>query len=304
MAITVDVQPPYASSTLISVTSGSFTPTAGSLLVACVAIANGNGIAGAGSTVITDTGSHTWTLLKRQQNSGAATAEIWCADNASTSAITVTATSQITGQTDLCIQVISYNGAAAAASQTGATAGGTNGTVAITTTKTGSQVLIPTGEDSAPNTLVAFDSNTTLIGQNNGALGDTLGVMRATNLTGTPGSITLGDQEGTTAGQATAAVEIVPAVAVAGNSTFPGKWPGTFAPGINGGKLEQLYSFQLLGDRSTSGVAAQTINVAGIQSPDRISSATISATANVNPAGVTSPNKPGAVTVLGTISAN
>lgn len=215
MAITVDVQPAFAAASGAAVTSASFTPTNGSLLVACVGIANGNDVAGLGSSAITDTGSHTWTLLKRQANSAHATAEVWVADNASTSAITVTATSQVSLQVDICLQVISYNGAAAKASQTGATAGVNDaGTVAITTTVTGSQVVGGYGFSSTVATLTAA-ANTTIFGQNNGGAGDTDAAFKATSLTGTPGSTTLGCTEGSLTTQALAFAEILAAGATA-----------------------------------------------------------------------------------------
>lgn len=229
MAITVNVQPAFAAANGAAVTSASFTPTAGTLLVACVGIANGNDVAGAGSSAITDTGSHTWHLLKRQANSAHATAEVWVADNASTSAITVTATSQISLQIDLCLQVIAYNGAAAFASQTGATAGANDaGTVAITTTVTGSQVVGGYGFSSTVATLTAAAA-TTIIGQNNGSAGDTDAAFKATSLTGTPGSTTLGCTEGALATQAIAFAEIVPA--------------STAAPAIAPPQISQYGSF-------------------------------------------------------------
>lgn len=230
MAITVNVQPSFAAANGAAVTSASFTPTAGSLLVACVGIANGNDVAGSGSSALTDTGSHTWHLLKRQANSAHATAEVWVADNASTSAITVTATSQISLQIDLCLQVISYNGAAAFASQTGAVAGANDaGTVAITTTVTGSQVVGGYGFSSTIATLSAFSAATTIIGQNNGSAGDTDAAFRATSLTGTPGSTTLGCTEGALVTQAIAFAEIVPA--------------STTAPAIAPPQISQYGSF-------------------------------------------------------------
>lgn len=211
MAITVNVQPAFAAANGAAVTSASFTPTSGSLLVACVGIANGNGVAGSGSSAITDTGGHTWHLLKRQANSANATAEVWVADNASTSAITVTATSQISLQIDICLQVISYLGAAPFASQTGATAGASNaGTVAIVTTVTGSQVVGGYGFSTTVATLTAA-ALTTIFGQNNGSAGDTDAAFKATSLTGTPGSTTLGCTEGALTSQAIAFAEIVPA---------------------------------------------------------------------------------------------
>lgn len=213
MAITVDVQPAYATSSGQSVTTASFTPTAGSLLVALVGIGNGTGTAGAGSSAITDTGSHSWTLLKRENpTASSTTAEIWVADNASTAAITVTATSQVTNQLSVCLQIVSYLGAAAKASQNGATAIATADTVSITTTQTGSQVVGAFGYFTAV-TLTA-NASTTILGQfHTSTSGDTEAAFKATSLTGTPGATTLGFTNTTNANMSIAAAEIKVATA-------------------------------------------------------------------------------------------
>lgn len=207
MAITVDVQPAYATASAQSVTSASFTPTSGSLLVAMVGIGNGSGTAGAGSSAITDTGSHTWTLLKRENPSASSTtAEIWVANNTATSAITVTATSQVTNQKDLGLQVISYLGAANVAAQNGATAIATASTVSITTTQTGSQVVGAFGYFTSV-TLTA-NANSTILGKFNGTAGDTAAAFKATSLTGTPGATTVGFTNTTNSSMSIAAAEI------------------------------------------------------------------------------------------------
>lgn len=245
MAITVDVQPAYATSSTLVATTASFTPTAGSLLVALVGIGNGGGTAGAGSSVVTDTGSHTWTLLKREApTASSTTAEVWVADNASTSAITVTATSQVANQLSVGLQAISFLGAAPKVSQTGATAVATASTVSVITTQTGSQVVGAFGYFTAI-TLVA-NANSTILGQfHTSTSGDTEAAFKAISLTGTPGATSVGFTNTTNANMSIAAVEILAASAggTTSASTFSGSMIGKmsqFAPGINGGLLEQI----------------------------------------------------------------
>lgn len=243
MAITVDVQPAYATSSTLVATTASFTPTAGSLLVVLVGIGNGLGTAGSGSSVITDTGSHSWTLLKRENPSASSTtAEVWVADNASTSAITVTATSQVANQLSVGLQAISFLGAAPKVSQTGATAIATASTVSVTTTQTGSQVVGAFGYFTAI-TLVA-NANSTILGQfHTSTSGDTEAAFKATSLTGTPGATSVGFTNTTNANMSIAAVEILAASSGSVSSnTFSGALTprAQFSPGINGGMLEQI----------------------------------------------------------------
>jgi hypothetical protein len=207
MAIYVDAQPAWAQSNTLAVTCASFTPSAGTLLVACVSIGNGNGTTGLGSSVVTSSGGHTWTMLQRRQVSGQSTAEVWIADNSSASATTVTATSQVANQTDVGIQVIAYAGAANVAGQTGAKGGASNRQVTITTTQSGSQVVGAFGHFS-PITCTAL-TGTTIFGQTQGSAGDTEMAWRATSLTGTPGSTTYGITNTNNAAMSCVAVEIL-----------------------------------------------------------------------------------------------
>lgn len=207
MAITVDAQPAWAQADSDAVTSASFTPSAGTLLVACVAIGNGTGTTGLGSSAVTSSGGHTWTLKRRQQVSGQATAEVWVADNPSGSSTTVTATSQVAGQNDVGIQVIAYAGAAKVAGQTGANNGASNRQVTLTTTQTGSQVV---GAFAYYTNITGTAlSGTTIFGQTQGADGDTEMAWRATSLTGTPGATTFGITNTNNAAMKIVAVEIL-----------------------------------------------------------------------------------------------
>lgn len=244
MAITVDVQPAYASTSTLTVTTASFTPTSGSLLVALVGIGNGSGTAGSGSSVITDTGSHSWTLLKRENPSASSTtAEVWVANNTATSAITVTATSQITGQADIGLQVVSFLGTANVAGQTGASAVATASSVSVVTTETGSQIVGAFGYFTSV-TLTA-NANSTIYGKFNGTAGDTAAAFKATSLTGTPGATSVGFTNTTNANMSIAAVEILPSSGstIISAITLPGSIMGRatqFAPGLNGGLIEQI----------------------------------------------------------------
>jgi hypothetical protein len=212
VAVAVDVAPSYASGTALVAVTGTFTPVANSLLVAAVAIGNGNKVAGSGSSAVTDSRGLTWTLLAREAVGGDATAEIWSRDGTTSLAMTVTATSQITGQIDVGLQIWSLTGAAVQAGQTGATKiqATTSFSAPIVTTTAGSWVAGALGYADLQITLTA-NGITTIDGQvQQTGGGDTEGAFHATSTTGTPGSTTLGCTNSTGFAPALALAEILP----------------------------------------------------------------------------------------------
>jgi hypothetical protein len=213
VALAVDVRPAYATGSALVAVSPSFTPAANSLLVAVVGIGNGNVVAGSGSSVITDSRAGTWTLLAREAITGKGTAEVWCRDGTTSLLMTVTATSQITNQIDIGLQVTSFSGAALTVSQTGATKiqGTASFSASITTTITGSMVVGAIGYYDNQVTLSA-STGTTIDGQvQQGGGGDTEGAFHSTAFTGTPGAATIGCSNSTSFNVALAMAEILPA---------------------------------------------------------------------------------------------
>lgn len=213
MALAIDVKSNFASGSGQTATTTSFTPAASTLLVAVVGIGNGNGVAGSGSTVISDSRSGSWTLRAREVMSGGSVAEVWCRDGTTSAAMTVTATSQITGQIDVCLQVFSLSGAAVTASQSAGatkTQGTTSFTASIVTTVTGSFVAGALGYSDNQIVLTAA-TGTTMDGEiEQVGGGDTEAAFHATSMTGTPGSTSFGFTNSTGFTVALALAEFVP----------------------------------------------------------------------------------------------
>lgn len=202
----------YATANTATITTGSFTPANNTLLVAYCSMGNGAGTSSSLGTV-TDSLSGSWTRLAGDASTTGGVAEIWCRDIATGASMTVTYDPGGSGASGLDIICKWYSGAAATASQPGATAtlGGTTAyTKAITTTKTGSLVAGAYGRATDAQTLVA-NSSTTILGQVNGSSGDTASLFRATNQTGTPGSTTLGFTNVAGGANRMALAEILPA---------------------------------------------------------------------------------------------
>lgn len=200
-----------------TVTTASFTPAAGSLLLAIAACGNGDAFTTALGAV-TDSVGGTWTRLAGEVDAFGATAEIWARDaGAAPAATTVTYNPGGGGPADeptsgLLVVAKYLLGAKPLAAQPGATAlnGGTTAyTKAIVVQATGSLIFGAHGSHSRSDTLTG-NANTTILGQTNGPSGDTACAYRATNV-GTPGSITLGFTTAVFGVQRQALVEILPA---------------------------------------------------------------------------------------------
>lgn len=201
-----------------TITSGSFTPAANSLVVLVTGCGNSGGVTVTGISV-TDSVGGTWKKLVQLTGGGQfADASVWVKDaGSSPSAQTVTVTMFPSSVNDLGLSVRQFTGAASAANQNGATntASGTIATIGITPNVTGSQVVGAAGW--AGSTAGTANASTTLYGQTNDATGGASdGGFKATSLStgGTP--LTLGFTA-TASGRGMAVAEILPVPLIPGN---------------------------------------------------------------------------------------
>jgi hypothetical protein len=212
-------QPVAVHPTGTTATTASFTPSAGSLLVALVAV-DGN-TSGATTVTLSDSQTATWTLLKRV-NAFSATnilggsAEVWCRD-ASGGALTVTASGWAASGGNLTVRTLL--GAAATASQTGATGASTTGasvppTAILTPTTIGSWVY-GACLDYTTNATLTANASSTLIDQFVDATnGDTWATFKGSAATSVLSSTTYGFTN-VNAQYNVAAAEILPAAGAA-----------------------------------------------------------------------------------------
>lgn len=137
-------------------------------------------------------------------------------------AMTVTATQSVATANGMLLAVKVLTGAAAAASQTGATLTTTSGNPSFTTTVTGSVVY---GAFSSANedTFTATAASTIIAQHQDTPNGAGYSAWRATAATGTPGATTLGVTGGTfgTNGSAYAAAEVLAAGTIAEDGSAP-----------------------------------------------------------------------------------
>jgi hypothetical protein len=193
------------------VTTGSFTPRAGQLVLALVVV---DGPASTSATgTITDSTSGVWTLLKRSNVTGATaggSCEIWSRYiSTAPGAMTVSCACSPSAGGEIAIRVL--NGAAPV--QNGLTAG--NGGAAITPTlsmagtKLGSRVY-GTIERWTSSTAATLNAATTSINSfSNVGNGTWFGSFRGTNDTGDLTAVTFGSSDASSSWQI-AAVEILP----------------------------------------------------------------------------------------------
>jgi hypothetical protein len=164
--------PAAVHSATTSGTTASFSPPANSLLVVMVAV---DGTAGTATTVaVSDSGSHTWTLKKRQNTTTSSapvvggSAEVWeCQLTTAPGSITVTASWSTNGSAGGNVVTKVLTGAATDQS-TAATGGTGGGSVAPTATLTPTQVgshIYGACLDYATNASLTANSNSTLIDQ-------------------------------------------------------------------------------------------------------------------------------------------
>jgi Concanavalin A-like lectin/glucanases superfamily len=197
------------------VTTASFSPPAGSLLVAEVSLS----YAGTPSLSVSDTGGHTWSepVSVSPGASYGAAAVFTTYLTSAPGPITVTAkggTGVTAGTIQLALRVV--DGAApvqaGAATATG-DAKSASATTAITTTTAGSWVYIAGTVNELESSVTPNASTTTIANYQDTSGGDTLLAGRQTAATGTPGSTTLGWTTGTSWYWALAMLEILPATA-------------------------------------------------------------------------------------------
>lgn len=221
-----------------AVTTASFSPPAGSLLVAmaCSAFAtSGN------STVVTlsDSGGHTWTQAVLEQdarsasnNSGGTVGIWWTYLSTAPGAMTVSmSATNMGGGASLCVKVItgaaSTQNGATAHSEFGATTNTTTGSTAITTTKAGSIVYGVVDDGEAGSTFTA-NAATTVINTYADSTDIVTIVDIKSGVTGTPGSVTLGGTWSTTTDSRIALFEVLPA---AGSMASAALMPGVSSTG-------------------------------------------------------------------------
>jgi hypothetical protein len=189
----------YAENATITVTSASFTPTAGSLIVAVAACGNSAEKTGTGFTItssFTGTTANSWvTRIAYVGSGGSGLAGVWVMDAGSgPGAGTVTVTAAPTGTIDTCLIVRQFAGALPMASQNGktGTAEGTLATIAITPNAAGSKIVGGSGS-GATGAAVTANAATTIYGQTNAS--STMVVFEGSALTiaaGAGGAQTLG----------------------------------------------------------------------------------------------------------------
>lgn len=201
----------FASGNTATITTASYTPSAGSLVVAYCALGNGSGNPASEGSVNDSLGA-TWTQLAGYGDLDGV-AEIWAKDaGASPSSQTATYDPGGSGASGNVICVRWYSGALAVASQPGGTSttgsGSTAYQISVTAASVGSFIVGAIGRAISGLTYTA-DANTTIIGQFNGSLGDTAALYRRTVITTATGSTTIGFSA-TTGTQHMAAAEIKP----------------------------------------------------------------------------------------------
>ena len=216
MALTESAGGAWVTGNATSVTTGSFTPSAGALLVALGCMGNG-GNASETSQAVSGSAAGTWTqLCGVVVLGGGPMAGVWVKDaGASPPAQTVTYT-PFTGGGGLGLIVRQFTGAAPAAQQTGVTAttasaGAAAYTLGITPQVTGSQVVGAFGRSSNSQTLTA-NASTSIYSQANSPDGDTEAALEAAALSVAGTGVVLGATNAPGGANVLALAEIIPAV--------------------------------------------------------------------------------------------
>jgi hypothetical protein len=215
MAIAEDASSPAtvtAAASSSALTTASFSPPAGSLLIA---LASFGPLSGTCTLSVSDSGSHTWTLGKRQNATGVPTSEVWWTYLASApGSITVTATPTNGGAGQLLtVRVLT----GCSPTQTGAT-GSTSGvtpTVSVTTTQAGSWVYGVLGDNATAQAQLTANANTSVISwfQDTSEV-ETYSSFKGAASTSSPGATTFGFTTGNSDTYEIAAMEVLPAAAI------------------------------------------------------------------------------------------
>lgn len=215
MAIVEDSSTPATVSVSAnSATTASFSPPAGSLLVAVAAF--GRTLSGTMTMAASDSGSHTWSTGVLFNNSsfpeivGVFYSYLTTAPGSITA--TVTTTGSGTAEGVLAVRVL----LGAAVTQNGASnsAHATNtASIAVVTTQVGSVVYGGVSDGGSNATFTINGVSTQLVQQDDATTGTSTAAFKATNATTTPGSTTYGYNTLSTGdGVVTAAFEILPAI--------------------------------------------------------------------------------------------
>lgn len=206
------------SSAVTTCVSSAFSPPAGSGIAVVV---TQTALATSTVTAMTDSlGSHlSWSKLKGQAGNGV-DAEVWWA-NCPAAQAGMTVTSTISAAVDgrvYWVMPIVFTGAAP--TQSGATNGATSASgtpsVAVTTTRVGSRVLMVVGNFTNATGPTVGAAQTTTFGAVSGIVlqattGDSAWVQMLTATTGAPGSVTVNDTAPAAISYSAAAVEILAA---------------------------------------------------------------------------------------------
>lgn len=212
--------PAVTATTVGPLTTASFTPAAGSMLVALVSIGNSSGAATAITGAITDSLSRTWTRANRLNTSGDGCVETWTLNNVAATACTVTLT--CTGGT-ICkgSQLSVRQCTGQSLTQTGAaapTTSGTIGAISITPTVIGSQLYCVLSRNTASAARTINANSTVILSTQDATNGETYNSAKATALTPSLVAVSVGF---TTTGSNTliAGLEVLPASGTVNNLT-------------------------------------------------------------------------------------
>jgi len=186
VALARDASAPAANKGAGTRTTASFTPPAGSFLVARV---SGDGQSTPGATTFTVTGGGlTWTL-RRRQVTRPGSCEIWTAYKAAGGAMTVTATiNSGSWQTQLDVEVFTGAEAVWGGAVNGASASSGLPSVAVTTTRDGSWVIAASADWSQAG-LGTVGAGQTMDDEYNSAGATTAHAWRQTATTPTSGTV-------------------------------------------------------------------------------------------------------------------
>jgi len=201
-----------------TLTTASFTPPAGSLLVLEV-----GADAGALPTIsASDTAGHTWTLDKSAQNSNADTAKIYTAPVPSSGATQVKVVVGNTGGAYSALESVQVlDGTASSqsgAASSSAIGSGTGLYHGITTTTTGSWVVAAGNANHAESSVTPLSTTSTLKSFNDTGNGDLSISGKQASATGTPGTENIGWNLGTSTQLAFVGQEILPATNCGGTA--------------------------------------------------------------------------------------
>jgi len=310
MAIVEDASSPASvtaqASTVQTTVTASFTPPAGSLIIAVASNDWNTNYSGTPSITFSDSLGGTWTAINNANDGSNGAVMVGTAYRivGASAAMTVTATSPdaLTKTKLLSVRVLTgaaTSGTIATSLFTGHASTTNFVQQTVTTTKAGSKVITVVADDN--NELLTVNGNTTQYAQQqDSTVSSVVASGRSTNLTTTPGSLSIGWTGSSTLPQAVAIIEVMPDAG--GLSTVSGYWPNTWAPtfDIPNTVLPTSVPFLLLGDRTYVPPPQDLGTLVGVQSGETPGS-TVTATAGSRDfgtlVGIPSAEVEGAVTV-------